>query len=172
MDRKRGDIRLMSDRRNIIQRTFDEFAAAHGAGTSVKTHPTDIPDAYRALFDQLIHQGFVAKVESPDDAVFGNRVALLAREETRIRFVRDRGQWSLEIAVPFTDEWFPPVVWMAHLGGQLPSPRRVTPQEESVFVARHWQGMGVDAPDLLGELRSWRDARAAQRWSSPPEVDE
>src|SRR4051794_35842130 len=94
-----------------------------------------VPTAYRGLADELAAHGFVVQVGDPDDSAFGNQVAVLTHDRIRVRLVRDRGEWFLEIAAPLTDEWFAPVVWMALGSEELPDPRRLTPQEEAEFVA-------------------------------------
>ena len=44
---------------------------------------------------------------------------MLERETTRIRLVRDRGQWFIEVAGG--DDWFSPLVWQAFLESSMPS---------------------------------------------------
>ena len=129
----------------------------------------DAPAAYKTLTAQLAAEGFVAQISDPDDTAFGNRIALFIHDDVRVRLVRDRSQWFMEIAAPLTDEWFAPVIWMAFLDGGLPDPRRPSAEQEAAFVAGRWQEFDVaDAPGGVEALRAWQERRAAQRRGSPP----
>lgn len=129
----------------------------------------DLPAAYKALTDHLVAAGFIAQVSNPDDAAFGNQVALLIHDDIRVRLVRDRSQWFLEIAAPLTDEWFAPVIWMAFLDEELPDPRRPSAEDEAAFVTTRWRDFDVaDATGALEALRVWQGRRATQRRGLPP----
>lgn len=131
----------------------------------------DAPAAYEALLTKLVADGFVPQVSDPDDTAFGNQIAVLIHDDIRLRLVRDRGQWFLEIAVPLTDEWFAPVVWMALLDDELPDPRRPSPEAEAEFVADRWADIAVVDPGAtLASLKVWQGRRAEQRRSLPPEA--
>lgn len=134
----------------------------------------DAPAAYRNLVERLVNRGFVADVSDPDATAFGNQVAVLSQDNVRLRLVRDRGEWFLEIAAPLTDEWFSPAVWMALLARALPDARRPTPEEEADFVGSSWPVFDPPSQptssELLAELRAWRDRRAAQRREPRPEA--
>ena len=133
-------------------------------------HPlVDAPAAYQTLTDQLVAEGFVAQISDPDETAFDNQIALLIHDDIRLRLVRDRSQWFLEIAAPLTDEWFAPVIWMAFLDGELPDPRRPSAEDEAAFVATRWRDF--DASDDSGAVeafRAWQERRAAQRRGLPP----
>ncbi|MGH3496015.1 MAG: hypothetical protein ACRDP1_00925 [Nocardioidaceae bacterium] len=129
----------------------------------------DAPAAYQALIGQLVAEGFVAQISNPDDTAFGNQIALLIHDGTRLRLVRDRSQWFLEIAAPLTDEWFAPVIWMAFLDGELPDPRRPSAEDEAGFAATRWHDFDAsEAAGILEGLRVWQERRAAQRRGLPP----
>ncbi len=130
-----------------------------------------VPTAYQGLAEALVSEGFAIQVGDPDDSRFGDQVACLTHDRVRLRLVRDRGDWFLEIAASLTDEWFAPVVWMPLRSEGLPYPRRPTPVEEAEFVAEHGAEFDSDdTPRLLTQLLSWRDLRAAQRRELPPKV--
>lgn len=129
----------------------------------------DVPAAYQTLIDQLVAEGFVVQISNPDETAFGNQVALLIHDSTRLRLVRDRSQWFLEIAAPLTDEWFAPVTWMAFLDGELPDPRRPSAEDEAGFVATRWHDFEPSAAaGALDALRALQERRAAQRRGLPP----
>lgn len=111
--------------------------------------------------------------DSEDPDRFGNRLLLLRRNETRIRLVRDRGQWFIEVAAPNSDDWFAPVVWQALLDDQLPPDRMPSVQEQATLVSTRLQEIDTvcfDEPDTLGErLRAWQASRAAARRARPPD---
>ncbi len=131
----------------------------------------DAPAGYEALVTKLVAEGFVPQISEPDDTAFGNQIAFFVHDETRLRLVRDRGQWFLEIAVPLTDEWFAPVVWMAFVDHELPGPQRPSPEAEAEFVADRWPEFGVGDPAAtLTALEAWQSRRAEQRRSLPPEA--
>lgn len=129
----------------------------------------DAPAVHQTLADHLIAEGFIVQLGDPDETAFGNQTALLVHDDIRVRFIRDRGQWFLEIAAPLTDEWFAPVIWMAFLDGELPDPRRPSVEEEAAFVATRWQDFDVPgAASVVDALRVWQERRAAQRRRLPP----
>jgi len=131
----------------------------------------DAPAAYKTLTAQLAAEGFVAQISDPDDTAFGNRIALYIHNEVRVRLVRDRSQWFMEIAVPLTVEWFAPVIWMAFLDRSLPDPRRPSADQEAAFVTGRWRDLDVaDAPRAVEALWAWQERRAAQRRGLPPEM--
>lgn len=130
---------------------------------------SDAPAAYQTLIDQLVAEGFVAQISNPDDTAFGNQIVLLIHDGIRLRLVRDRSQWFLEIAAPLTDEWFAPVIWMAFLDGELPDAQRPSAEDEAGFVATRWHDFdGSGAGGVLGALMAWQERRAAQRRGLPP----
>ncbi|WP_284550429.1 hypothetical protein [Aestuariimicrobium sp. T2.26MG-19.2B] len=98
-----------------------------------------------------------------DTNAFGNQVVLLVHDNIRVRLVRDRGQWFLEIDAALTDEWFSPVIWMALLDKELPDARRPSAEKEASFVVRRWPDFDVLAtPCAVEKLRAWQERRAAQ----------
>lgn len=131
----------------------------------------DVPAGYEVLLTELVAAGFGLQISDPDDTAFGNQIAVLIHDAVRVRLVRDRGQWFLEIAAPLTDEWFAPVVWMGFLEDELPDPTRPSPEAEAKFVADRWADFGAADPgSALAALHAWQARRAEQRRSLPPEA--
>jgi hypothetical protein len=126
---------------------------------------------YSALLANLVARGFIVMGDTEDLDRFGNELLLLRRGETRVRFVRDRGQWFVEIAAPNSDDWVAPVVWQALLDGELPPDRMLSDQEQTNLVGQRLNEVDDlcrSEPGALGEqLRSWQAARAAARRARP-----
>jgi hypothetical protein len=126
---------------------------------------------YTALLADLVAQGFIVMRGTTEPDRFGNELLLLRRGETRIRFVRDRGQWFFELAAPSSDDWFAPVVWQALLDDELPPDRLLSSQEQSSLITAR-----IDEIDnvcrsepiaVAKRLTSWQAARAAARRARP-----
>jgi hypothetical protein len=126
---------------------------------------------YTPLAADLIAQGFIVMGDIDDPDRFGNELLLLRRGETRVRFVRDPGQWFFESAAPSSDDWFAPVVWQALLDDELPPDRMQSDEEQcNLVVARFGE---IDhlcrrESDVVGErLKFWQAARADARRARP-----
>jgi hypothetical protein len=82
--------------------------------------PSDvIPDELNALLDDLQRRGYLVTETRYDEASFGNAIIVLKHDATRIRLVRDRGQWFIEVAA--AHDWFDPMIWRAFLEASEPS---------------------------------------------------
>ena len=123
---------------------------------------------FSVLVDELVHGGFTVLGDTVDDERFGNALLLLRRGATRVRVVKDRSQWFVEIAGPGSDAWFAPAVWLAMLDGELPpSPQPLSVEEQSSFLRVRMadidQASGDESGQTLTGLKSWQAKRAAAR---------
>jgi hypothetical protein len=90
-----------------------------------------------------------------------------------IRFVRDRGQWFVELSGPNCQDWFSPMVWVAHLDGvigDLSTPsleEQVTAIEDRLDEIQH---AVTNDDDLLERLQEERRSRASQRRAAGPDL--
>lgn len=127
---------------------------------------------FSILVEGLVHDGFAILGDDVDDARFGNSLLLLRRAATRIRVVKDRSQWFLEIAGPGSDEWFAPAVWLAALDGVMPPLRPLTNEEQTRLVRDRIAEVDLASVDDSGRtlalLKSWQAQRAAARRAQPP----
>lgn len=74
----------------------------------------DLPEVLARLVDQLAAAGF--RVESSVRSnSFGNRIVQLARGPVRVRLVRDRSQWSIDLSRDGWNDWFDPDLWRSCL---------------------------------------------------------
>ena len=137
------------------------------------TDATDWAGPHSALYDELLLDGFDLVVNTEDQKYFGNRLIQLRRSATQLRVVRDRSQWSLEIAGPGGIEWFSPAVWRALVEGDLGRLDVLTPAEEDAFIRDNlWRIERCIADNegvTLVLLREWRARRAAARRARPSE---
>lgn len=79
-----------------------------------------IPNELGFLVDWLTRRGF-RRTEQQISAEFGNRFTVLEREKCRVRLVRERGQWWVEVAAPDGHGWFDLDIWRSCLeGGEAP----------------------------------------------------
>lgn len=132
--------------------------------------PADvIPPEAEALADDLQRRGYSVAEERYDEASFGNTLIVLERDTTRVRLVRDRGQWFVEVAGGH--DWFSPVIWRAFLESSMP-PVEIVP----LAVQARWllddlgriQAIGDLTEDQLADLNDRRSRRAAARRELPP----
>jgi hypothetical protein len=120
----------------------------------------------------LMEIGFVVLRDSTDEEHFGNSLVLLRRGDTRIRVVRDRAQWFIEVAAPNADAWFSPIVWLAALDGTMPDARTFSVDEQAQVIRDRFAGIDVVSSDhsdkTLDLLTSWQARRAALRRAQAP----
>lgn len=123
------------------------------------------------LIAELVERGFVVLGDEVDDEKFGNALLLLRRGATRLRVVRDRSQWFLEVAGPGSNDWFGPAVWLAMLDDGLPPPRQLSNDEQTEFVLGRLSELDRVSADESGRsiklLKSWQAKRAAARRALP-----
>lgn len=108
-----------------------------------------IPHEVEVLLADLERLGYSTAQKSYDRASFGDAVIVLEHDATRIRLVRDRGQWFIEVGA--AHDWFSPVIWRAFLEA---SP----PQEEIVPFAVQARWLLED----LGRIEASHDLSKAQ----------
>lgn len=77
------------------------------------------------------------RVETATDAAFGNEMVVLARQDLRLRYVRDRGQGSVDLASPEApEEWFDAAIVMEMFGRlSAKQPTSVEQQMTTLFEA-------------------------------------
>jgi hypothetical protein len=130
-----------------------------------------LPPELAKLAAGLIEHGYRVVEERADPEHFGDRLIVFAGQRTRVRIVRDRGQWFVDVATA-KGECYEPVIWLAHLTGQMP-PLDVPGLAADVeFVLKRLADIEKAAEDETGivdeSLFDWRWQRAAARRSMPP----
>ncbi len=88
--------------------------------TNKPTEHFQLPENLAALVGWLTDQGFALVEELRAPESFGNWFLLYERGPCRVRLVRDRGQWILDISGPDRDEWFDVDIWLSCLEGRNP----------------------------------------------------
>src|SRR4051795_13046913 len=81
---------------------------------------TDAPAWLTDLARDLEGRGFERRATPPDRESFGDQVIVLAGEGLVVTCVRDRGEWSIELAHPSWSDRYDPDVWRAALEGSDP----------------------------------------------------
>jgi hypothetical protein len=76
----------------------------------------NLPKPLAELASHLESSNFVVSA-SEDRQGFGDRLETLARGDLMVRFVRDRGEWRIEVKSETWDDWFDPDVWRSCLTG-------------------------------------------------------
>jgi hypothetical protein len=122
---------------------------------------TDAPEWLFKLRDALREAGFVQVEEQRYDEPFGNYLATFARRNMRVRPVKDRGEWRIDLwdeTRPVTVHGFPDytsprmlVAVESGVGdhGLIPPPE---PDDES-----RWLLLNTDkAEEMLSDEASWR----------------
>lgn len=69
----------------------------------------------RSLLQQLRARGYVVLHHLYAEQSFGNALIDLPRGCTRVRVVRDRGQWLVDMCDARDQQWYAPAVWRAWL---------------------------------------------------------
>jgi len=126
---------------------------------------------FSQLVGWLMQVGFVVLGDTTDEERFGNSLRLLRRGSTRIRVVRDRAQWFVELAPPDSEAWFSPVVWLAAVDGTMPSAAVRSDDELARIVEGRLSSIDQLSSDPSGKalelLTSWQAKRAAVRRAQP-----
>ena len=65
-----------------------------------------------SLASWLHHSGFTVDEKHQSES-FGNQLEVFARGRCRVRIVRDRGQWFVDIEGPDQGDWFDVPTWQA-----------------------------------------------------------
>jgi len=148
--------------------------------TEAPTSPNGLPGELRALRDWLTLQGYAVDDRtqsaryppgSPDRAGrLTNRIVSCTRGACTIRFVLDRGQWSVEIfGTAFDSPAYGPELWRAMLDPGEVYTRREMPLREQAVVVRallpRIEAAIASEPDVETHLY-----RASQAWPYTPEA--
>lgn len=124
----------------------------------------------QALLDDLLGRGYSVGEKRYDNERFGDALIVVGRETTRIRLIRDRGEWFVEVAG--ADDWFSPVVWRAFLQSAMPSLEIVPFEAQARWLLEDLDRIEALDRDLtedqLAGLRTWRSRRAQARRELPP----
>ncbi len=127
---------------------------------------------FSQLINWLLQAGFVVLGDTTDEERFGNSLLLLRRGDTRIRAVRDRSQWFIELAAPGSDAWFSPVVWLAALDNTMPRLDAFSDDEQARIVEDRLFEIDELSSNNSGKtlelLQSWQAKRAASRRAQQP----
>ena len=124
--------------------------------------PTTIDD----LRTWLIIQGFQEEERFYDSRSFGDWLIVLARPPCRVRIVRDRSQWSIDISGEHIPRWYDTDLWQACLAGGEAVPRVIPLEDQIAFVRTSLDGIeaALRSPQELERCLSLqRDARALRR---------
>lgn len=119
----------------------------------------------------LLNRGFTTTAERYEPASFGNALVQLERDPMAVRFVRDRGQWTVEIARLGWQDWFDPAIWRALLGSSMEPLETLSLAEQAMFVRAHLLDIvevgGDGSGRALEKLTAWRAQRAVARRALP-----
>ena len=131
-----------------------------------------IPPEVERLLDGLRRHGYAIADERYDPDHFGDALAVLESDRTRVRVVRDRGQWFVEVAGARGGEWFAPVIWKAFLDGSAPPAVAVSFEDQARLLLDEREAIEASAraldEDGLARLRALRAQRAEARRALPP----
>jgi hypothetical protein len=76
----------------------------------------DLPDVLEELRQWLEVRDFSIE-EIRLSGYFGDALVRLERDPVRIRFVRDRSVWDVQVRARGIDAWFDPALWEAAIAG-------------------------------------------------------
>jgi len=122
---------------------------------------TERPEPLAALAAKLERAGFAADEYGPDRDSFGDRMTTFTAEDLRVRLIRDRGQWTVELGHPAWEDVYDPDIWRAALEGTDPTdPSPLA--EQAAYVADRLDALRAAArdPDLRERLDEIAVARA------------
>lgn len=95
----------------------------------------------------LMGQGFREEERHYDRRVFGNWLIVLVRAPCRVRLVRDRSQWFLDLSGEGLRDWHGPNRWRGCLEGEDASPLDLSFNDGVAYVRRA-------LPDIVEALRT------------------
>jgi hypothetical protein len=133
---------------------------------------SSLPAPLKHLWAKLEAVGFWQSEEEHSES-FGDAFAILMRNGLCIRFVRDRGQWFVDLSGPNCQDWFSPMVWVSYLDGfvtDLSTPsieEQVTAIEDRLEEIQH---AVMNNADLLERLQEGRRLRANKRRALGPDL--
>jgi hypothetical protein len=122
---------------------------------------TDLPESLKALNRQFIDAGFSENVEPSSDS-FGNQVISFSRGKLHIRFVRDRGQWFLELSGPSRENWFDPDIWRSCIEEEGPPLEPRPLDEQAAFVSQKLLKL-MEAARRAEQLKPCLEEQQAER---------
>jgi hypothetical protein len=124
------------------------------------------PPAIQDLAQKLELAGLTLAHSEYDQLEFGNALLVYRGSDILVRFVRDRGQWFVEVGSPLFADWFSPMIWSAFLDGGVEATETPSLDSQCAMVAESLDRIGTAAtsePHLLEELRKHRAGRAEAR---------
>lgn len=129
--------------------------------------PVQLPEVLTHLEVYLRQFGIQREDERTDEKAFGNSLVTLSNESgLGVRFVRDRGQWFLELRTGRAQIWADPDVWKAVIEGTS-APVSPSPLDaQSEFVRDRIADVRARDEaddDLADQLEETRGARARAR---------
>lgn len=105
----------------------------------------DVPTEIDDLRSGLTEAGFTVAEELASSS-FGDLAVTFRRGILEVRVVRDRGQWSIEIAGPATG-FYDPDIWRACLEGRAAPLDPAPLADQAAFVLGHLDELGRAAAD-------------------------
>jgi len=72
---------------------------------------------------------------------FGDRLLEFDMDGLRVRLVRDRGQWAIEIGGDAVGGWYDTGIWECYLTGSSPSAEVMGTSRQAAFVHAHLQAI-------------------------------
>jgi hypothetical protein len=93
------------------------------------SNDSEMPEPLKALRIWLVSHGFTLAEEHRSDS-FGDRFEMWVHDRCRVRIVRDKAEWALEISGDGISGWFDPDTWKACLDGDEP------PQNPRALIAQ------------------------------------
>lgn len=125
-----------------------------------------LPEPMAELWRVLQQEGFLLAEEDYSEADFGNAFGVLLRGKAAVRFVRDRGQWFVEVGGPGGSEWYSPMVWRSYLQGEVGDASTPAMDQQCRFIVQALDQIvaAVDTDtELLENLHRYRAQRAQVR---------
>jgi hypothetical protein len=122
----------------------------------------ELPPILGRFVAQLRQDGFSVVLHQTDEAHFGDCLLELADGHNRIRFVSDRGQWALDVAVG--PSWRNPHMIVLALANSR-YVRRALSNDERVRYAVEALTRMPSTPDELASLNRRIDALNREDWN-------
>lgn len=121
----------------------------------------ELPPTLDRFVAELRQDGFSVAVDQTDQAHFADRLLELADGHKRIRFISDRGQWTIEVAVG--PRWRSPYMIVLALASS-PYVRRALSNHERVRYAVEAMSQLPHTPDELASLNREIEALNREAW--------
>lgn len=134
--------------------------------------PDELNSSSRSLVLELESRGYELAQGQHDTKSFENILLVFERGSTRVRIVRDRGQWFVGASAARWNDWFDPVIWRAFLDSALPQIDVASFEWQCKCLvedlARIERSTTRSENGTLTRLDELRSARAAIRRALPP----